>query len=240
MSKEISAMEQIYTIPVNEAFEAAAEKAEKGEAECPFCALRSKLEKEETERILGAAMMEPDTRILTNEQGFCERHSGMLHEGGKKLPLALMLESHLDTLLEGFRPGMFPSKSGSAAAKKFEAVSHDCYICRRVDTTFLHMVETAALLWQTDEKFREKCGKTGHFCFPHFSEFLTQAKLRLSSKEFSSFFTTVGKKEGEYLEKIKNDVSEFCRSFDYRNSGELSEDAKKSVETALAFLNPEK
>ena len=53
-------MEQIYTIPVNEAFDAVSEKPELG---CPFCMLYRKLQDDELDIILGASMMEPDIRI---------------------------------------------------------------------------------------------------------------------------------------------------------------------------------
>ena len=47
--------EKIYTIPVNEAFD---------EYDgCPFCRMRRTLEDNERELIMGASMMEPDTRI---------------------------------------------------------------------------------------------------------------------------------------------------------------------------------
>ena len=49
-------MEQIYTIPVNEAFDAA--------DGCPFCALWRKLEENELDLILGASMMEPDVHTI--------------------------------------------------------------------------------------------------------------------------------------------------------------------------------
>ena len=57
--------EKIYTIPVNEAFDK--------KCGCPFCTLFSELEQTELESILGAAMMEPDTRIETNKKGFCKK-----------------------------------------------------------------------------------------------------------------------------------------------------------------------
>ena len=62
-------MDTIYTIPVNEAFEASAADSSCG---CPFCALYNKLEDDELELILGASMMEPDVRIKTNMKAFAE------------------------------------------------------------------------------------------------------------------------------------------------------------------------
>ena len=85
-------LEKIYTIPVNEAFDACRDDATCG---CPICVLRKRLEKDELEIILGAAMMDPDIRIKTNEQGFCGRHFDMMLERNNRLGLALILESHL-------------------------------------------------------------------------------------------------------------------------------------------------
>ena len=42
---------------------------------CPLCTVEDKLEADELERILGAAMMEPDVRVKTNEQGFLRKAS---------------------------------------------------------------------------------------------------------------------------------------------------------------------
>ena len=61
-------MEQIYTIPVNEAFEAVTGG---DNCTCPFCLMYNRLEDNELDLILGASMMEPDVRLKTNELGFC-------------------------------------------------------------------------------------------------------------------------------------------------------------------------
>ena len=55
--------ESIYTIPISEVFEP--------RCGCPLCRLRDTLEQRCIDYIMGAAMMEPDIRIRTNEQGFC-------------------------------------------------------------------------------------------------------------------------------------------------------------------------
>ena len=83
-------MEQIYTIPVNEAFEASAADAGCG---CPLCTLYTRLQENELELILGASMMEPDVRQKTNLQGFCRRHYGMMFQRKNRLGLGLMLSA---------------------------------------------------------------------------------------------------------------------------------------------------
>ena len=69
--------EQIYTIPVSEAFEARSGK-------CPLCLLREKWEQNELDLILGASMMEPDIRIQTNEKGFCNDHLHKMYARGNR------------------------------------------------------------------------------------------------------------------------------------------------------------
>ena len=95
-------MEQIYTIPVNEAFEASASDASCG---CPLCTLYRKLEENELELILGASMMEPDVRIGTNREGFCRLHYDMMFVRKNRLGMALTLESHLKELKDEIRDG---------------------------------------------------------------------------------------------------------------------------------------
>ena len=74
--------EQLYTIPINEAFE-----QYEG---CPLCRLRAKLEKQSLNYIMGAAMMEPDIRIVTNRLGFCRNHFHQMLDMGNRLSFALI------------------------------------------------------------------------------------------------------------------------------------------------------
>jgi len=110
--------EQIYTIPVNEVYDT--------DCECPLCELEKKLEKETLDYALGAAMMEPEFRMESNEKGFCNHHCSMLFGMSNKLTLSLVLDTHLeeirkklDTLkksasaLKNQKGGLF-KKTGSA------------------------------------------------------------------------------------------------------------------------------
>ena len=55
-------MEKIYMIPVNDAYNE--------EGGCPICRLRDKSEMNYLEYYLGPSLMEPDTRKITNKNGF--------------------------------------------------------------------------------------------------------------------------------------------------------------------------
>ena len=229
-------MEQIYTIPVNEAFE---KVQEEDSHICPFCLMYNRLEANELDLILGASMMEPDVRLKTNELGFCDAHLGMMFGRPKRLPLALMLESHLDQIakdLDG-NMGMFIGKTGDAAAKRLDRLEHSCYICDRIEYNFSRMIETAALLWQSDSAFHDKVKKAPYFCLPHYGRFIRAAKDRLSKKDFAEFYETVHALETAYFDELRGDVSWFCKKFDYRYENEPWGNAKDAPERARSFLS---
>ncbi len=148
-------MEQIYTIPVNEAFEASAADPACG---CPLCAIYRKLEENELDLILGASMMEPDVRIKTNELGFCKTHYDMMFVRKNRLGMALMLESHLNQLREETSGGGFAALKGVGVEpmKRLEKLESTCYVCGRIDFSLSKMFETAVLLWEQDSEFRKK------------------------------------------------------------------------------------
>ena len=226
-------MEQIYTIPVNEAFEASAADAACG---CPFCSLYNKLENDELELILGASMMEPDVRIKTNERGFCRTHYDMMFVRKNRLGMALTLESHLDELSEEIRDGGFLVAPGQKPIKRIGALEQSCYVCERIDFNFGHMIETAVLLWEQDEAFDAKLKAQPYFCLPHYRQLLLAAQHRLSKKEFPVFEGICADIVNRYTEKLKGDVSWFCKKFDYRYDEEPWYDSKDAVERAIRFL----
>ena len=117
-------MEQIYTIPVNEAFEASRDDASCG---CPMCAIYRKLEENELDLILGASMMEPDVRIKTNEQGFCRLHYDLMFVRKNRLGMALTLESHLKELQNDIKEGAFGTP-GNKPLKRIGELESTCYV----------------------------------------------------------------------------------------------------------------
>lgn len=227
--------EKIYTIPVNEAFEASRDAPENG---CPFCALYNNLEENELDRILGAAMMEPDVRIETNAQGFCDTHFRMMFVRKNRLGMGLMLESHLAEIIKGQKTKLLSLKApGADAEKKLEDLEHSCYVCSRIGFSFGKMMETAAYLWENEKEFRDKTAAQPYFCLPHYRQFLTTARREMSKKAFSAFYETVSAQENACLQKLNDDVSWFCKKFDYRYNDEPWYDAKDAVERAMRILS---
>ena len=229
-------MEQIYTIPVNEAFDASAADSTCG---CPMCALYRKLEENELELILGASMMEPDVRIKTNELGFCRTHYDMMFTRKNRLGMALTLESHLAELSGDLSKGLIGTVIGrpdQKPAKRIAALEKSCYVCGRIDFHFQHMAETVALLFGTDENFVEKMKKQPYFCLPHYRLLLEKAAARLDKKKLQSFADVTERVVKGYMETLLEDVSWFCKKFDYRYENEPWKNAKDSVERAIKFL----
>ncbi len=225
-------MEKIYTIPVNEAFD------ESGS--CPFCRMRKKLEENEIDLVLGASMMEPDIRIQTNEKGFCGTHFKQMYEAQKRLPLALMLESHLDLMKkECATPKISLKDKLVTVSDHTESFCKTCYVCERVEFHWGKMFETACLLWEMDIEFRHKMEKQTYFCMPCYTRFLKTAKHFVSKKKLPDFLDAAQSVQMKYLEDLKSDISHFCRKFDYRFHDEPWGNAKNSVERAVRFLSGE-
>lgn len=223
--------EVIYTIPVNEAFDA-------GDGKCPFCTLYEKLQSNELDLILGASMMEPDIRIKTNEKGFCARHYGMMFARSNKLQLALMLESHLDEIISSIKPGGFLTRDTAQKPISYlDKLEKSCYVCERIEFSLGKMLETACILWAREKEFRKKFDAQTSFCLEHYKRLLESARSTLPSKAYAELVSSASKLEGAYLSKLRSDISHFIRKFDYRCEDEPWGDAKDSVERAMRLMS---
>ncbi len=230
-------MEQIYTIPINEKFDEHRGKLECG---CPVCALYDKLEDNELEIILGASMMEPDIRIMTNKEGFCGTHYDKMFSRRNRLGLALMMQSHLDKIRNDVKDKLLPdllTGKGERVMKEANRLKDSCYVCRRVEHHMANMIATIVLLWQSENEFRRKLREQPYFCMSHYSRLLDYAKKKLSKKEFSDFYSDISTLEMNYLNSLYDDVSHFCRKFDYRYEEEPWGNAKDAVERTIKFLS---
>ena len=217
--------EKIYTIPINEAFDK--------KCGCPICSLYETLENNELELILGASMMEPDIRVATNRLGFCPDHFKKMLLARKKLPLALMLESHLAELSENLKKGP------EAQAKAFSAVSESCYLCTRIENYIENMYLNLFWLFAEDESFREKVRDQKCYCIPHYAKLLTLSKSRLKKPDYKKFAEYLTATEERYLSSLSKDITDFTKMFDYRNADAEWGDFKDAPERIIKTLNSE-
>ena len=222
--------ETIYTIPVTEAFE-------KRDG-CPICSLYHMLEEREIDSITGASMMEPDVRLETNRQGFCPEHYHMMEAQNAKLPLGLMLQSHLDEIhkkLAAAQPAKGkPEKPMECAA----GVNRSCYVCGRINGFMEKICGTVCYLWKKEPEFRELLREQPYFCMPHF-----ELLLRTAGGAFpfgagqGEFVQALYEKQLETMEALSGDVAWFCKKFDYRFKDADWKNSKDAPERAIAFLS---
>ena len=227
-------MEQIYTIPVNEAFDLVGEKPECG---CPFCVLYRKLQEDELDIILGASMMEPDIRMKTNEQGFCLDHYGMMLVRKRMLGMGLILESHLAEVKKRLRGKAVLGNRRASAIASLGELEADCYVCSRIKKNLNAMVATAVYLWESDPVFPKKFAKAPYFCLPHYRMMLDYASKKMGKRIFPDFYDAAYAIEEKYLDTLAEDVSWFCKKFDYRYDEEPWYNSKDSVQRSIRFLS---
>lgn len=227
-------MEQIYTIPVGEAFDLVKEKRECG---CPFCVLYKKLQNDEIDIILGASMMEPDIRIKTNEEGFCLSHYNIMLRRKRMLGMGLMMESHLaEVEKKASGKGLFGSKPANAINSLLK-LENDCYVCGRINKNLSAMIATAVYLFESDPAFPARLAGAPYFCLPHYRRLLDYASKKMNKKRFQDLYDAVHEIQSKYIASLKGDVSWFCKKFDYRYDEEPWYNSKDSVQRSIKFLS---
>lgn len=238
--------EKIYTIPINEAYDEP--------CGCPMCTLERRLEEEACEYAVGAAMMELDFRVNSNEKGFCSHHIRKIHALPNKLSLALVLDTgvadiggRLAGLFDKVKPeeksGLF-KKSGAqemcdkicAELEKYES---SCVICEKVEHTMDRYYGTLADMWATEEEFRAKFERAQPLCLPHLLRVLQKARKRLSAKDLNEFLSVVGAGEKNGFSKLGEDIHRFTLKFDYRNRdmewGDAKDAPRRAIETLCGY-----
>lgn len=227
-------MEQIYTIPVGEAFDLVKEKPECG---CPFCVLYKKLQCDEVDIILGASMMEPDIRIKTNEQGFCLSHYNIMLRRKRMLGMGLMLESHLKEIEKRAFSKSLLGLGEKKALAELNSLEESCYVCGRINKNLAAMIATAVYLFESEPDFPKRFAAAPYFCLPHYRMLIDYASKKMGKKKFQDFYSVAKGIEEKYLKSLTGDVSWFCKKFDYRFDEEPWYNSKDSVPRAVKFLS---
>lgn len=211
-------VESIYTIPLTDALDA--------ECDCMFCYLEDKLEGEQIEYALGAAMMEPDFRILSNERGYCRHHIGMMARAKKALPLALVLDTRCDTVIKklkgadphGKKSGLF--KKGGTGAELLMSVADElaggCLVCERIEKTMDKFTRTFWYLYGKEPDFRKRFSEGSGVCMRHFAKLL-KALDGVSASKREGFACEIYDLQMKALEHERDEVHGFTKQFDYRS-----------------------
>lgn len=242
--------EQIYTIPVNDAF-AQTER-------CPLC----ELEEQRTEALLdfylGPSLMEADHRLTTNEKGFCREHLAAMYNSQKnRLGLGLMLHTHLldiiphteKTLTEATpeekKAGFFSRGKSDWKAELHEGAEelrrrvNSCVICERLEETMQRYMDVIFWQYSEDEDFRRKFQNGQGFCLKHTADLLDGAAHFLKQKEAAAFVQALKNLQMRQLESLCGDVEWFTLKFDYRNQNEPWKNSKDALPRAIRRLEGE-
>ena len=227
--------EHIYSIPLTDAL--------KENCGCILCTIEKKLEDDALNYFLGPAMMEPDTREITNEKGFCRRHLPMLFDKGNRLGLALVLETHVKELsskMVAEKQSGFMKKGcdASLTAKKLLDCAKSCALCDKTNAQMNDAAGNLAYLWEQDSDFRDLFMLQGTLCPEHAGLVLSVCDKEISGKLRDAFVDSILFSQKKQLDGMYKDLHDFALSFDYRNADKpLSDKASKSVETAVKYLS---
>lgn len=221
--------EDIRTIPINDIF-----MKKEG---CPFCTMEKMLEEIQVDYIVGDAMMEPSTRIETNKKGFCHKHFSMMQQSGKKLPNALILESHFQEIIDHMPKGKKPDKKFLAGIKE---LTHTCYVCDRIENNMNHLIQIVFSEWKKGNEFQTLYKEQPFICLEHYGKVTENAAKKLKGSDLSEFYQITTRLFKDYLESLKADTTYFCSMFDYRNQGKDWGKSIDVIERSIEFLTKEK
>lgn len=229
--------EQLYTIPVNEAFD--------NKCECPVCVMYHKIEEGALDFTLGPSYMEDDVRMVTDKVGFCERHVEKMYKRGNRLGMALMLKTHADKLIndaEGKVKHMKVQKNRKsedtcALSEYLHKVEDSCFICNRVNDVFDRYIETIFFLYEKESDFREKIRNAHGICNKHMRLLLNKSVDNLNKNAAQDFAQDMTAVYLENLTRIRDDLAWFIDKFDYRNAEADWKNSKDAVQRMMLQLD---
>jgi len=237
--------ENIYTIPVYDGFNE--------ECECPFCAMKNKIEKDTINFILGPSYMEPDFREQTNNLGFCNNHFRLLYLEKNRLGLALISHTHMQKVKKDLtnilekqtihsKKGIFKNKklnTENPLGNYIKSFNDNCYICDKINTSIERYIDTFFYLWKKDENLRNLVKNGKGFCINHFYMLFETSSLKLNDKDLMEFLNILVPIQLENLERIEKDLEWFTCKFDYRFKDEPWKNSKDALPRSIIKLSSE-
>ena len=220
--------DDICTIPISEVFEQT--------DGCPFCRMRNKIEDQVVDYILGAAMMEPDVRIKSNELGYCGTHLKMMMTKPKRLPLALILETHLDSLNDELFKKKLIRPSAKKQAYKTARIEQSCFVCDRMEWGLTRLLQTVVRTYYEQYDFRDMFKNQEYICLPHYKMLMQAVEDSPLKSKSAKLCEDAAALAGNHLAALREDVHLFTKMFDYRNSGEegeMSDEVKLRVKDSI-------
>lgn len=231
--------EQLYSIPVNDAFDA--------DCECPVCFLYNKLQSDAIDFVMGASYMEDDVRMETDQIGFCATHLPMMYKNQNRLGLGLMMLTYMDRQMKTLeklsktrmkKPSLFGKGDGGDPVYAYtEEQQKSCYVCKRMEHTYERYLATIFYLYGQEDAFRSKFARAKGFCLKHYGELHKLAPGALSAKYLDEFSDVMNRIMVENFKRVRDDLEWFTDKFDYRNADADWKNSKDALIRALQKTN---
>lgn len=229
------------TLPVLDAY--------RENGECPLCRLRIGCEDQYVDSMLGAAYMEPDCRVKTNEVGFCSRHFGLMFERRNRLGLALMTHTHMQAVTrdleailsgsgspKGLLSALRGGKTEDTRAAKIRERLSGCVICEQINGALSRYAYTIAQLYGTNAEFKQMFDSSKGFCLPHLALVLDMAQKTLPAAQADAFCKAVAAVELPNLERLSKELEWFTLKYDFRNADKPWGSSRDAVERSINNL----
>lgn len=232
--------EQLYTIPVNDAFNT--------NCECPICAMRKTLEDNALDFTMGPSYMEDDIRAVTDKLGFCREHMTKLKKTTNRLGLALILKTHMDKTINDIEKASkkTPKVKGNMLKKTIEqnpladyinTLNSTCFVCNQIENTFDRYLNTVLYLYKTDAEFKQTFKSSKGFCLTHYEQLYTKAYTTYKDNLLEDFITTLNAIFIENMKRVRDDLDWFITKFDYRYTNEPWKNSKDALPRSITKLN---
>lgn len=225
---------QLETIPVWDAM--------KNDSECALCDLRKKAEEDGVKFYLGPSVMNPETRVKVNNDGFCAEHFALLVAANKAQGLALMCDTYLAETRKATGKSMealLDAKAGRKMDKAIETFDSSlakrdphCLICAKIEERETRYLYTTAWLFANDPDFKKALKESKGFCMPHYQKLLHVSKEALDAEKRRDFVTVLTEVELSNLDRLQKEVLWMTQKFKSENFDKPwngCEDAQKRV-----------
>ncbi len=238
--------EQLYTIPLTEAFEA--------NDECPFCFVERKIENELLDFVLGSGStyMESDVRDVTDKEGFCKNHFKKMFDYGNTLGSGWIIKTHYNKVNKDFnsqvkmfspsKVSIFNKLKGNTSEENslvnwLREFDKSCYICKRFDDTYQRYLDTFFFMYKKDDTMIKMIENSKGFCLHHLADLCELADKKLGTKEKDDFYRMVLRITSNSLSRVSDDVSWLVEKFDYKNHDADWKTSKDAVQRGMQKLH---
>ena len=231
--------EQLYTIPVNDAFNQP--------YECPLCKIYDNLEQESIDFMLGPSYMEDDIRMETNKTGFCTKHIKQLYDRQNRLGIALMLHTHMKHTGEHIekmakscnssKKSLFGKKEKSPLIDYIKEIENSCYICNRIENVFDRYIKTVIHCYTHDDDFKKKFNESKGFCTKHYGMLYEYAEKTLNSSALNNFISDLNDIYINNFKRVTDELEWFIDKFDYKNENEPWKNSKDAIQRSILKTN---